>query len=350
MSLIFILLICSNKYEFSFTTILDHFPLSILSTNKKQSEPVVPPAVIKALKRLTYASLEFEKSPMVRQLRITDSPFSLGNGDEDGQVDVDAAEYITRAPHLKWREKVTMIEESKDLTSLSLDELIGNLKVHELIIKKDSKIVKAKGDRKYLALKAKTESSNEECSTFESKDEEYVMAVRDFKKFFKRRGRFMRQPRNDKKTYQKSQDNKNDKNERKFFRCKDPNHLIGECPKPPKDKNQRAFVGGKTPYEILRGKKPTHDYFRVLGSKCFILNTRYNLTKFDPKSYEGVFLGYSYNSKAYIILKKHTIEIQESLNVTFDKTPPPSKTSPLVDDDLDEEEAIKVTEKKKSKK
>ncbi|GJS65422.1 retrovirus-related pol polyprotein from transposon TNT 1-94 [Tanacetum coccineum] len=36
----------------------------------------------------------------------------------------------------------------------------------------------------------------------------------------------------------------------------------------------------------------------------------------------------------------------ESLNVTFDETPPPSKTSPLLDDDLDEEEAIKVTEKK----
>ncbi|GJZ82928.1 retrovirus-related pol polyprotein from transposon TNT 1-94 [Tanacetum coccineum] len=37
----------------------------------------------------------------------------------------------------------------------------------------------------------------------------------------------------------------------------------------------------------------------------------------------------------------------ESLNVTFDETPPPSKTSPLVDDELDEEEAIKITEKKK---
>ncbi|GJW67785.1 alpha/beta hydrolases superfamily protein [Tanacetum coccineum] len=30
----------------------------------------------------------------------------------------------------------------------------------------------------------------------------------------------------------------------KCFRCGDPNHLIGECPKPPRDKNQRAFVGG----------------------------------------------------------------------------------------------------------
>ncbi|GKD11844.1 hypothetical protein Tco_1196251 [Tanacetum coccineum] len=92
-----------------------------------------------------------------------------------------------RALHLKQRAKVTAIEESKDLTSLSLDELIGNLKVHEMIIKKDSEIVKAKVERKSLALKTKKESSDEECSTSGSEDEEYVMAIRDFKKFFKRR-------------------------------------------------------------------------------------------------------------------------------------------------------------------
>ncbi|GJX70547.1 zf-CCHC domain-containing protein [Tanacetum coccineum] len=122
-----------------------------------------------------------------------------------------------RALHPKWRAKVTTIEESKDLTSLSLDELIGNLKVHEMIIKKDSEITIGG---------------------------EYAMAVRDFKKFFKRRGRFVRQPRNDKKTFQRSRDDKTGKNDRKCFRCGDPNHLIGECPKPPKDKNQKAFVGG----------------------------------------------------------------------------------------------------------
>nr|GEV46996.1 transposase, Ptta/En/Spm, transposase, Tnp1/En/Spm-like protein [Tanacetum cinerariifolium] len=114
-----------------------------------------------------------------------------------------------RALHPKWRAKVTAIEESKDLTSLSLDELIENLKVHETVIKIDSKIVKAKVDRKSLALKAKKESSDEECSTSGSKDEEYAMAVRDFKNFFKRRGRFVRQPRNDKKTFQRSRDDKN---------------------------------------------------------------------------------------------------------------------------------------------
>nr|GEW18286.1 retrovirus-related Pol polyprotein from transposon TNT 1-94 [Tanacetum cinerariifolium] len=64
------------------------------------------------------------------------------------------------------------------------------------------------------------------------------------------------------------------------------------------------------------------------------------LTKFDPKSYEGVFLGYSQNSKSYIILNKQTMKVKESLNVTFDETPPPPKTSPLEDDDLVEEQAI----------
>ncbi|GJT11261.1 hypothetical protein Tco_0858303 [Tanacetum coccineum] len=78
-----------------------------------------------------------------------------------------------------------------------------------MIIKKDSEIVKAKVERKYLALKAKKESSDEECSTSESEDEEYAMVVRDFKQFFKRRGRFVRQPPNDKKTFQRSRDDKN---------------------------------------------------------------------------------------------------------------------------------------------
>ncbi|GJT48909.1 retrovirus-related pol polyprotein from transposon TNT 1-94 [Tanacetum coccineum] len=109
--------------------------------------------------------------------------------------------------------------DSVDL-STSLDELIGFLKVYEMIIKKDSEIVKAKVERKSLALKAKKESSDEECSTSGSEDEEYAMA------------------------FQRSRDDKNGKSDRKCIRCGDPNHLIGECPKPPKDKNQRAFVRG----------------------------------------------------------------------------------------------------------
>nr|GEV16835.1 transposase, Ptta/En/Spm, transposase, Tnp1/En/Spm-like protein [Tanacetum cinerariifolium] len=109
------------------------------------------------------------------------------------------------------------IEESKDLTSLSLDEVIRNLKVYKNDHQEDSEIVEAKVKRKSITLKAKKESSDEECSTSGSEDEEYAMMVRDFNKFFKRRGRFVRQPRNDKKTFQRSRDDKNDKNQRAFI-------------------------------------------------------------------------------------------------------------------------------------
>ncbi|GJV23245.1 hypothetical protein Tco_1375940 [Tanacetum coccineum] len=148
----------------------------------------------------------------------------------------------------KWRAKVTAIEESKDLTSLSLDELIGNLKVYEVIIKKDSEMVKGKREQnRSLALKAKKESSDEDSSTSDSEDEEYAMAVRDFKKFFKRRGRFVRQPQDERKSSQRNKDDKNDKSERKCFKCGDPNHLI------------RAFVGGSWSDSDEEGEEKTKD-------------------------------------------------------------------------------------------
>ncbi|GJY62840.1 alpha/beta hydrolases superfamily protein [Tanacetum coccineum] len=132
-----------------------------------------------------------------------------------------------------------------DLTSLSLDELIGNLKVYEVIIKKDSEMVKGKREQnRSLALKAKKESSDEDSLTSDIEDEKYAMAVKEFKKFFKRRGRFARQPRDERKSFQRSRNDKNGKSERKCFRCGDPNHFIRECPKSPRSNKQRAFIGG----------------------------------------------------------------------------------------------------------
>ncbi|GJZ95284.1 retrovirus-related pol polyprotein from transposon TNT 1-94 [Tanacetum coccineum] len=100
----------------------------------------------------------------------------------------------------------------------------------------------------------------------------------------------------------------------------------------------RPFLG-KTPYELFKDRKPNLEYFKVFGSKCFILNTKDYLTKFDPKSTEGIFLGYSPNSKAYVVLNKETMKVEESLNVKFDETPPPS-SPPLIDDDLLEVDII----------
>ncbi|GJV83845.1 retrovirus-related pol polyprotein from transposon TNT 1-94 [Tanacetum coccineum] len=106
------------------------------------------------------------------------------------------------ALHPKWRAKVTAIEESKDLSSLALDELISNLKVHKVVMEKDSEIYRGKKERvKSISLKAKKEASDDETLTSGSNDEEYAMAVRNFKKFFRRKGKFVRQPREEKRSY-----------------------------------------------------------------------------------------------------------------------------------------------------
>ncbi|GKC23619.1 hypothetical protein Tco_1025769 [Tanacetum coccineum] len=77
-----------------------------------------------------------------------------------------------RALHPKWRAKFTAIEESKNLTTLSLDELIGNLKVYEEIIKKDSETVKSKREQsRSIILKARKESSDMIAHTSDSEDE-----------------------------------------------------------------------------------------------------------------------------------------------------------------------------------
>ncbi|GJX98029.1 zf-CCHC domain-containing protein [Tanacetum coccineum] len=99
-----------------------------------------------------------------------------------------------RALPSKWRPKVTAIEESKDLSKLSLDD-----------------------------------------------DEEYEMAVRDFKKFFRRRGKCVRQSYDDKRNFQKIKEDK--KEDRRCFKCGDPNHFISDCPKNSSG-DQKAFVVG----------------------------------------------------------------------------------------------------------
>nr|GFA12090.1 alpha/beta hydrolases superfamily protein [Tanacetum cinerariifolium] len=110
-------------------------------------------------------------------------------------------------------------------------------------MEKDSEIYKGKKERvKSILLKAKKVSSDDETLTSGRDDKEYAMDVRNIKKFFRRKYRFVRQPREEKKSF-RQRDDKKAKNDRKYFRCDDPNHLIGKCLKPPRNKDQKAFVG-----------------------------------------------------------------------------------------------------------
>ncbi|GJS44943.1 retrovirus-related pol polyprotein from transposon TNT 1-94 [Tanacetum coccineum] len=106
-----------------------------------------------------------------------------------------------RALPTKWCPKVTAIEESKDLSTLHLDELIGNLKVYEVVLEKDSEVTKNKKEQyKSLALKAK-------------------------------------------KNLRRAKEDKKGKEERRCFKCGDPNHFISDYPKHSFN-DQKAFVGG----------------------------------------------------------------------------------------------------------
>ena len=76
----------------------------------------------------------------------------------------------------------------------------------------------------------------------------------------------------------------------------------------------------RTPYELFRGRKPNLSHLRVFGCKCFILNNgKDNLGKFDSKSDEGIFVGYSQHGHAYRVYNKRTILIEELVHVNFDE-------------------------------
>ena len=73
-----------------------------------------------------------------------------------------------------------------------------------------------------------------------------------------------------------------------------------------------------------KGRKPNVKYFRTFGSACFILKDRENMGKFDSRSDERIFLGYSSTSKAYRVYNKKIKKVMETINVVIDE---PSESS-----------------------
>ncbi|XP_071699308.1 uncharacterized protein [Rutidosis leptorrhynchoides] len=145
-----------------------------------------------------------------------------------------------RALPSRWRPKVTAIDESKNAEKLTLDELIGNLKVHEVILDKDDEAEKAKREKnKSITLKAKIreEYDIDDDDDILNDDEQLAFIVRSLKKFYRRPGNHVRPLMEPNKTPFDSKK----KFVRKCFGCGDPNHLISECPK---RKNEKAFLRG----------------------------------------------------------------------------------------------------------
>jgi hypothetical protein len=93
----------------------------------------------------------------------------------------------------------------------------------------------------------------------------------------------------------------------------------------------------KKTYELLTSNKPNISYFRVFGSKCYIMVKKGRHSKFAPKAIEGFLLGYDSNTKAYRVFNKSSGLVEVSRDVVFDETNGSPKEQ--VDlDDIDEDD------------
>ncbi|GJV41837.1 retrovirus-related pol polyprotein from transposon TNT 1-94 [Tanacetum coccineum] len=73
----------------------------------------------------------------------------------------------------------------------------------------------------------------------------------------------------------------------------------------------------KTPYKLLRDRKPELKYLYVFGALCYPTNDFEDIGKLQPKVDTGIFIGYSPSKKVYQIFNKRTRKIMETMNVQF---------------------------------
>nr|GEV13291.1 ribonuclease H-like domain-containing protein [Tanacetum cinerariifolium] len=73
----------------------------------------------------------------------------------------------------------------------------------------------------------------------------------------------------------------------------------------------------KTPYELFRGRTPALSFMGPFGCHVTILNTLDPLGKFDGKSNEGFFVGYSLNSNVFRVYNIRTRKVEENLHIRF---------------------------------
>ena len=75
------------------------------------------------------------------------------------------------------------------------------------------------------------------------------------------------------------------------------------------------------PYEIYKEVKPNISHLHVLGGKYFVINNRKdNFGKFDAKVDESIFNVYSNSRQCFWISNKKTLNMVESVHISFDET------------------------------
>src|SRR5256886_10717993 len=141
------------------------------------------------------------KDMYTRFTDITNSLIGLGKT----YTSVECVRKILLALNSDWEKKVTAIEEANDLSTLSVEDLIGNLMAYEVNLQERRK---EESRKKGIAFKAieENDESNE--------DDDLNLMTRAFKNFLKN-GNFR---------------NSKDKSEPTCYRCKKPGHIKPNCP------------------------------------------------------------------------------------------------------------------------
>ena len=106
---------------------------------------------------------------------IVNSTFNLGEQILKPKI----VRKVLRSLPERFHAKITAIEESKDNDKISLSELVDNLQTYELVLTRTRKGSKSKS----MALKAKSNETNESSNDEDSKIKSYI--TRQFKTFMK---------------------------------------------------------------------------------------------------------------------------------------------------------------------
>ena len=106
---------------------------------------------------------------------IVNSTFNLGETIPEPKV----VRKVLRSLPERFHAKITTIEESKDIDSIPLIELVGNLQTYELGLTR----IKKKSKNKSMALKVKSNEIDESFDDEDSKMKSFI--TRQFKKFIK---------------------------------------------------------------------------------------------------------------------------------------------------------------------
>ncbi|XP_043699886.1 uncharacterized protein LOC122650548 [Telopea speciosissima] len=261
---------------------------------------------------------------------------------------------ILRSLSPKWRPKITAIKEAKDLGKVSINELLGSLLTHEVELNEDEKYTETKeSKKKFIALKMTNISDDEseeednvghfkiECPKIGEKKKAYAA-----ENSWDSREEEQEEESDDEQsnltlmTLTQEKEENNNEITSEYITTSKYSDLCDDIDTDNIDENDiekrfEALYKANQRLEIT--KINLENGVVAFRDKVdeFILNTKEKYGKFDEKSDEGIFLGYSFNSCAYRVFNKRSLVVEESINVKFDISPPKENYRPLDNDDKD---------------